>query len=232
MKAKPGHQPGRERRTASVDRQRTMHRTPPHIVRTSTASAGAASLPTRVAKNGRTPLPIDMASGVTMDPDLGAPAVSLELAKERATARTQASAQPRGLIHNATLVFWLMFLINVVNYLDRFVADPLGPTLKQEFNLADSQVGLLTTAFLLVYTIAGLPLGLLADRASRARIVAIGVGIWSIFSAYTAFARGFGELFASRIGVGIGEASYLPAGTALLSTYNPIEKRAREMSRW
>src|SRR5581483_4370385 len=122
-------------------------------------------------------------------------------------------------------VFWLMFLINVVNYLDRFVAAAVGPTLKQEFGLADSQVGLLTTAFLLVYTVAGLPLGLLADRSSRARIVAIGVGIWSVFSGYTAFARGFGELFASRVGVGIGESSYLPAGTALLSTYYPLKKR-------
>jgi MFS family permease len=136
------------------------------------------------------------------------------------------------LIRSAGAVFWLMFLINVVNYLDRFVAAAVGPTLKFEFNLRDDQIGMLSTAFLLVYTVAGLPLGVLADRASRARIVAIGVGIWSLFSGYTAFARGFGELFLSRVGVGIGESSYLPAGTALLSAYNPPEKRARVMSRW
>ncbi len=138
----------------------------------------------------------------------------------------------RGLIRHAGVVFWLMFLINVVNYLDRFVAAAVGPTLKTEFRLQDDQIGILSTAFLFVYTVAGLPLGLLADRLSRARIVAVGVGIWSIFSGFTAFARGFGELFLSRVGVGIGESSYLPAGTALLSSYYPLKKRARIMSRW
>ncbi len=138
----------------------------------------------------------------------------------------------RALIRHGRIVFWLMFLINVVNYLDRFVAAAVGPTLKGEFHLHDDQIGMLSTAFLLVYTIAGLPLGLLADRLSRARIVAVGVGVWSVFSGYTAFARGFGELFLSRVGVGIGESSYLPAGTALLSGYYPLKKRARIMSRW
>ncbi len=175
---------------------------------------------------------MEFASEVVIDPEIGAPGVFREPGTPQVVAQTAVRARPRGLIASATVVFWLMFLINVVNYLDRFVAAAVGPTLKLEFGLADSQVGLLSTAFLLVYTIAGLPLGLLADRASRARIVAVGVGIWSIFSGYTAFARGFGELFASRVGVGIGESSYLPAGTALLSTYNPLEKRARVMSRW
>jgi MFS family permease len=138
----------------------------------------------------------------------------------------------RGLIRHGGVVFWLMFLINVVNYLDRFIAAAVGPTLKLEFHLADDQIGILSTAFLFVYTIAGLPLGLLADRISRARIVAVGVGVWSVFSGYTAFASGFGQLFLSRVGVGIGESSYLPAGTALLSSYNPFEKRARVLSRW
>lgn len=176
---------------------------------------------------------LQIASEPSPEPELGAPAVFLEpeeLANNEVD--TTQSIRRRGVLHSAALVFWLMFLINVVNYLDRFVAAAVGPTLKLEFALSDSQVGLLSTAFLFVYTIAGLPLGLLADRASRARIVSVGVSIWSLFSAYTAFARGFGELFASRIGVGIGEASYLPAGTALLSAYNPLERRARVMSRW
>lgn len=220
MKAKPGYKPGQTRRAARSDRQRQR---PPHIVRTSTA---AASLAAPKAS------PAELASGLVVNTELGAPVISLEPDATQAIHGSAVQARPRGLIASATVVFWLMFLINVVNYLDRFVAAAVGPTLKLEFGLADSQVGLLSTAFLLVYTVAGLPLGLLADRASRARIVAIGVGIWSLFSGYTAFARGFGELFASRVGVGIGESSYLPAGTALLSTYNPLEKRARVMSRW
>ncbi|HEX9036663.1 MAG TPA: MFS transporter [Ktedonobacterales bacterium] len=145
------------------------------------------------------------------------------------------SARPRRTfaIRKARWVFWLMFAINVLNYLDRLIAVAAGPTIKAEFSLKDRDIGLLSSAFLLVYTLSALPLGLLADRArSRARIVALGVGVWSVFSGLTALARGFFSLVATRALVGVGEASYYPAGTALLSAYFPREARARIMGRW
>lgn len=135
-------------------------------------------------------------------------------------------------IRSAAVVFWLMFAINAVNYLDRFLAVAVGPTLKAEFHLRDGTIGALSSAFLLVYTVGALPLGLLADRVSRARVVAAGVALWSVASTATAFTRGFGGLAATRAGVGIGEASYYPAGTALLSAYFPLKGRAKVMSRW
>ena len=135
-------------------------------------------------------------------------------------------------IQSAAVVFWLMFAINAVNYLDRFLAVAVGPTLKAEFHLADGTIGALSSAFLLIYTVGALPLGLLADRVSRARVVAAGVALWSVASTATAFTRGFGGLAATRAGVGIGEASYYPAGTALLSAYFPVKARAKVMSRW
>jgi MFS family permease len=125
-----------------------------------------------------------------------------------------------------------MFAINVVNYLDRLVAAAVGPRLKAEFNFSDFQYGALGTGFLLVYIVAGIPLGVLADRASRAKVIALGVLVWSFFSAATAFARNTAMLFITRIGVGVGEASYYPAGTALLSEYYPTKDRARVLSRW
>ena len=143
-----------------------------------------------------------------------------------------AAPRVRGAITSSTAVFWLMLAINAANYLDRFVAVAVGPTLKAEFHLTDHDIGVLTSAFLLVYTIAAIPLGLLADRLSRPRIVAAGVAVWSVASTLTAFVRGFGGLVATRAAVGIGEASYFPAGTALLSGYFPRAARARVMSRW
>jgi MFS family permease len=125
-----------------------------------------------------------------------------------------------------------MFAINAINYLDRFLAVAFGPIIKSEFNLRDADIGTLASAFLLVYTLAAVPAGLLADRVSRSRVVAAGVGVWSVASAASAFAGGFGALFASRAAVGVGEASYYPAGTALLSAYFPLRLRARIMSRW
>ncbi len=129
-------------------------------------------------------------------------------------------------------VFWLMFAINALNYLDRLLVVAVGPTLKAEFHLHDSQIGALGTAFLLIYTLTALPVGLLADRRSRARVVAAGVVLWSMASTATGIVRGLGGLFATRAAVGIGEASYFPAGTALLSAYYSLERRARIMSRW
>ena len=130
-------------------------------------------------------------------------------------------------------VFWLMFAINLFNYLDRLITVAVGPTLKTEFHLTDRAIGFLSSAFLLIYTLSALPLGALADRTgARARVVALGVGIWSLFSGLTAVARGFGSLVITRALVGVGEASYYPAGTALLSAYYPRAARARVMGRW
>jgi MFS family permease len=165
---------------------------------------------------------------------------SEELVENQGTSEPPAasSRMPRilqpgpGLIRTASVVFWLMFAINVVNYLDRLVAAAVGPRLKAEFHFNDFQYGALGTGFLLVYIVAGIPLGVLADRASRAKVIALGVLVWSVFSAATAFVRSAVELFITRIGVGVGEASYYPAGTALLSEYYATRDRARVLSRW
>ena len=138
----------------------------------------------------------------------------------------------RSWMQNATVVFWLMFAINAVNYLDRLVVIAVGPALKADFNLVDSQIGILSSAFILVYTLAALPCGLLADRFSRTRVITFGVALWSVMSAATAFVRNFPLLFFTRAMVGVGEASYYPAGSALLGAYYPLKKRARIMSGW
>lgn len=152
-----------------------------------------------------------------------------------ARARMQAAPRPAprdGLIRTARPIFWLLFGINCVNYLDRLIALAFGATLKSEFHLTDGDIGFVSSAFLLIYTLAAVPMGLLADRLSRARVVAAGVALWSVASGATAFVGGFFGLMLTRAGVGIGEASYLPAGTALLSAYYPLERRARAISRW
>ncbi|HEX6123662.1 MAG TPA: MFS transporter [Ktedonobacterales bacterium] len=150
----------------------------------------------------------------------------------RTELTTNSPMDPRALAQLSARVFWLMFAINVVNYLDRFIVVAVGPALKAEFGLHDRAIGLLSTAFILVYTLAALPLGLLADSTSRARVVAVVVGLWSAVSALTAFARSFFTLFVTRALVGVGEAGYYPAGTALLSAYFPFKQRAKIMSRW
>jgi MFS family permease len=122
--------------------------------------------------------------------------------------------------------------INFLNYMDRYVGAAASPLIQKEFHLSDSQVGLLGSAFLLVYAVAAVPFGFWADRGVRKTVVAAGVAIWSLATLFTGFARTFPQLFVSRAVLGIGEAGYYPAGTSLLSDYFPKEQRGRTMSIW
>jgi MFS transporter, Spinster family, sphingosine-1-phosphate transporter len=122
--------------------------------------------------------------------------------------------------------------INFLNYMDRYVGSAASPLIQKEFGLSDTAVGLLGSAFLLVYAVAALPFGYWADRGIRKTVVAVGVAIWSLATLFTGFARNFTQLFLSRAVLGIGEAGYYPAGTSLLSDYFPKEQRGRTMSIW
>jgi MFS family permease len=132
----------------------------------------------------------------------------------------------------ARYVLAVMVGINFLNYMDRYVGAAASPLIQKEFHLSDSQVGLLGSAFLLVYALAAVPFGYWADRGVRRTVVAAGVAIWSLATLFTGFARSFPQLFVSRAVLGIGEAGYYPAGTSLLSDYFPKEQRGRTMSIW
>src|SRR5438445_3290917 len=132
----------------------------------------------------------------------------------------------------AAYVFWIMFSINLLNYLDRYVFTGAANIISKELGLGIDQVGFLATAFVFVYAVGTLPLGIWADRWNRKNIVVICVTIWSLATAFTAIASSFWWLFISRMVLGIGEAGYYPAGTALLSDYFSRTKRAQVMSRW
>ena len=132
----------------------------------------------------------------------------------------------------ARYVLAVMVGINFLNYMDRWVASAAAPLIQKEFHIDDAQIGLLGTAFLLVYAIAALPFGYWGDRAVRKTVIGIGVTIWSLATLFSGFAASYFQLFASRAAVGIGEASYYPAGTSLVSDYFPKEQRGRVMSIW
>src|SRR6266446_170457 len=122
--------------------------------------------------------------------------------------------------------------INFLNYLDRWVASAAAPLIQKEFHIDDAQVGLLGTAFLLVYAVAALPFGYWGDRGVRSTVIGVGVTIWSLATLVSGIAGNYVQLFLSRSAVGVGEASYYPAGTSLVSDYFPKEQRGRVMSIW
>ncbi|HEX9561012.1 MAG TPA: MFS transporter [Candidatus Dormibacteraeota bacterium] len=132
----------------------------------------------------------------------------------------------------ARYVLAVMVGINFLNYLDRWVASAAAPLIQKEFHIDDAQVGLLGTAFLLVYAVAALPFGYWGDRGVRRTVIGVGVTIWSLATLFSGLAANYVQLFLGRSAVGIGEASYYPAGTSLVSDYFPKEQRGRVMSIW
>ena len=129
-------------------------------------------------------------------------------------------------------VFWVMFGISFLNYLDRNVLTGAAAVVGRELGFGNDGIGYIASAFLVVYTLATVPLGIWADRARRKNVVAICVAVWSVATALTALAGNFITLFLSRMVLGIGEAGYFPAGTALMSDYFSRKKRSRVMSWW
>src|SRR4051794_803433 len=77
----------------------------------------------------------------------------------------------------------VLFFINTLNFFDRTILGAVGEPIRREWGLSDSALGGLGTAFTLVYALVGLPLGRLADRAPRTRLLAWGVFIWSLLTA-------------------------------------------------
>ena len=132
------------------------------------------------------------------------------------------------------LVFTLGVLlgINTINFFDRQILPAVQEKIRKEWNLTDSDLGLLGTAFILLYAVVGLPLGRLADVGHRKWILAVGVGLWSVLTFGSGFAWSFWSLFVLRLGVGIGEASCAPAASSLIGDLVPAERRARALSRF
>jgi MFS transporter, Spinster family, sphingosine-1-phosphate transporter len=128
--------------------------------------------------------------------------------------------------------FTILFIINVLNYADRYVLPAVLPKIQTDMGLTPLQEGLLGSSFLFVYALATLPLGVLADLSIRKNIVALCVGIWSVATILAGFTRNFLQLFSVRAVLGIGEAGYAPASLSLLGDFFSKEKRARILSYW
>ncbi len=125
----------------------------------------------------------------------------------------------------------VLTLINLFNYVDRWVVAALVESIKRsELHLSDRQLGFIASAFIIVYAIVSPVFGKLGDRRSRPPLIALGVAVWSVATAAAGFARGFWSLFLARSTVGSGEAAYGTIAPALLSDHFPLEKRGRVLA--
>jgi len=130
---------------------------------------------------------------------------------------------------NAWRVLFLLFLANLFNFFDRTIPAIIIEPIRKEWQLSDFQLGIIGTAFTLVYAIAGLPLGRIADTGSRKKLMGWGLAVWSGLTAVNGLAGSFWTFLLVRMGVGIGEASYAPAANSLIGDLFPAHRRARAM---
>src|SRR5260370_27013726 len=102
--------------------------------------------------------------------------------------------------------------------------------IRKQWALTDSQIGWLATAFTLLYALVGVPFGRLSDRWKRPRLLSLGVAAWSLLTAASGLAWGYGSLFAARLGVGVGEATCAPTANSLIGALYSAARRARALS--
>ena len=125
----------------------------------------------------------------------------------------------------------LLTIANASAWIDRYVLGLLVGPLRRDLGISDVHVSLLMgLPFAIFYTALGLPIGRLADRASRRGIIAWSVAVWSVMTMLCGTARSFGALLAARIGVSIGEAGLTPPAYSMISDAFPPERLSTAMS--
>ncbi len=130
-----------------------------------------------------------------------------------------------------TRVLALLLLAYIFNFLDRQILGILGESIIADLKLTDAEFGVLSgPPFAILYAVLGVPFALLADRTSRSRVVAAALAMWSAFTALCGTAASFWQLFAFRMGVGIGEAGGVAPSYALIADYFPPQRRARALA--
>jgi len=125
----------------------------------------------------------------------------------------------------------LLTVVAAFNFLDRYVLSLVLESIKQDLQLSDSQLGLLTGfAFALFYAVAGIPIARWADRGDRNTVVSVTTALWSTMVALCGLMGNFTQLLLVRVGVAVGEAGCLPPAQSLIADYFDRAERPRAMA--
>lgn len=133
------------------------------------------------------------------------------------------------------VVAWTAIAILSITYMfsfmDRQILVLLIEPIKQDMQISDTQVSLLTGfSFAIVYTLMGVPMGRAADLWVRKYVIIFGVSIWGLMTVFCGLARSFTQLFVARMGVGFGEAALTPTAYAIVADLFPPHRLAKAMS--
>ncbi|HEX8902885.1 MFS transporter [Vitreimonas sp.] len=129
------------------------------------------------------------------------------------------------------LVLGLLCFVYVLNFLDRQLLSILAKPIQDALQISDGQLGLITGFyFALFYCFIAIPVGWLADRTNRVRVLSIACGLWSAATAACGMANNYGQLVVARMAVGVGEAGGVPPSYAIISDYFPRDQRGTALA--
>ena len=124
-------------------------------------------------------------------------------------------------------VLGILVIVYTFNFIDRQILSILLESIKNDLNLSDTSLGLLSGfAFALFYATLGIPIAKYADFGNRRNLISLAIGIWSFMTALSGLAQNFFHLLIARIGVGVGEAGCSPPAHSMISDYFPANIRA------
>lgn len=125
----------------------------------------------------------------------------------------------------------VLCFVYVLNFLDRQLLSILAKPIQDEMGISDGQLGLLGGLyFATFYCVLAIPVGWLADRTNRVRVLAFACALWSAATAACGFANTYPQLAAARMAVGVGEAGGVPPSYAIISDYFPSGTRGTALS--
>jgi MFS family permease len=130
----------------------------------------------------------------------------------------------------AYATFAALFLMNLLDYMDRNVLYAVLPQVQRDLKIGDEKAGLLATYFLVAYSVFGILTGYLGDRVRRTYLLAAGVGIWGLATFASGMAQTYGQMALARSILGIGEATYGVIAPTLLLDLFRRGQRARVLS--
>lgn len=144
-----------------------------------------------------------------------------------AAVAARADAQPAASPY-AWYVVAMLMLLYINSFLDRVIISLVVEPLKADLGISDTGVSLLQgLAFALFYSTLGVPFGRLADRWSRRNIISAGAAFWAAMASACGLAQSYAQLFLARMGLGVGEATLMPAAYSMVSDYFPRHRLAR-----
>src|SRR5262245_58486856 len=113
----------------------------------------------------------------------------------------------------------------IFDFVDRQIIVSMFPFLKAEWNLSDKELGFLVSVISITVAAFSVPVAWVADRFGRVKSIVVMASLWSAASVACMFTRSYGQLLAARGIIGLGEAGYGAAGTAIVASHFPQKMR-------